>query len=358
MSPRPSPRAPHRASVLFALAVFTILAAPSRALAQDIVNAEALFHSGLADMEAGRYETGCKALAESQRIEPRAGTLFTLAACEERWGHIATAVTRFGDYIALYQRLPEDRREAQAARYKVAVETRDKLAPEVPKWTLSLPKGAPNGTIVKRDGEVLPAPALGISLPVDPGDHILSTEVPGGSPLEKKVTILRGQTLVLVLEVAVPKVAAPPFAGSAAATAGPRDSGAPTPRRWSTYMIGGVGIAGLVAGGVMGGLVLERKGIVDAHCGAAIGQADAGACDKAGLTAANESKGIGLGSTFGFALGGVALGTALVLFLTEPRTKGSAALRPSASIWPGAFLSPGALRLGPAGAMLGAEGRF
>src|SRR4051794_16280293 len=89
-----------RALFLF-LTILTSLVVlrPTAAAAQDIAAAEALFESGLADMQAGRYETGCKALAESQRIDPRGGTLFTLATCEARWGRIATAVTRFGDYL-------------------------------------------------------------------------------------------------------------------------------------------------------------------------------------------------------------------------------------------------------------------
>jgi hypothetical protein len=38
-----------------------VLTAP--ALDQDVATAEALFNRGFADMEAGCYETGCKAIA-------------------------------------------------------------------------------------------------------------------------------------------------------------------------------------------------------------------------------------------------------------------------------------------------------
>src|SRR4051812_14269869 len=96
------------------------LAAP--AAAQDIAAAEALFKRGLVDMEAGRYETGCKAIAESQRIDPHLGTLFTLAMCESRWGHTATAMTRFGEYLTRYERLAPDQQANQGERPKVAKE--------------------------------------------------------------------------------------------------------------------------------------------------------------------------------------------------------------------------------------------
>ena len=43
------------------------------AAAQDIASAETLFNRGLAEMEAGHYEIGCKAIAESQRLDPAGG---------------------------------------------------------------------------------------------------------------------------------------------------------------------------------------------------------------------------------------------------------------------------------------------
>src|SRR4051812_40759119 len=83
------------------------------AFAADIAAAEALFNRGLADMEAGRYEAACKAIEESLHLDPRPGTLFSLAVCESKWGHVATAATRFGDYLALYEKLPTAQRLRQ-----------------------------------------------------------------------------------------------------------------------------------------------------------------------------------------------------------------------------------------------------
>ena len=42
--------------------------AASRAGAQDVAAAEALFKKGLEDMQAGRYDPGCNELAESQPV--------------------------------------------------------------------------------------------------------------------------------------------------------------------------------------------------------------------------------------------------------------------------------------------------
>ncbi len=184
-------RSPLFPALLVFLALSTAHAAP--AAAQDIAVAEALFDRGLADMKAGKYETGCKALAESQRLDPRPGTLFTLATCEADWGHIATAVSRFRDYLALYNTLSSEKKASQGERPKVAEETRARLSPDVPQLTLSLPKDAPAGTVVERNGEIVAASTLGIALPVDPGEQVLTVKTPSGAAREQRITIVKGE---------------------------------------------------------------------------------------------------------------------------------------------------------------------
>lgn len=342
-----------------ALSLLGPLALASPALAQDVAAAEALFNRGLADMEAGRYATGCPAIAESQRLDPRPGTLFTLSQCEVRWGRVATAVTRLGDYLELYERLPPDQKARQSERRKVAKEQRDKLTLEVPELTLSLPPGAPAGTVVKRDGSVVAGAALGIGLPVDPGEHVVSTQAPGGALWEQRITIAKGEKKPLVLEVK-----AAPTVDSRAAATPPVVAVAPEPaplppaepgtsgRRVAVYTIGGVGVAGLVLGGVMGGLALGKKSIIKDHCGGAIGAPSELDCDATGLAAADSVKTLGLVSTIGFAAGLAGVGTAVVLLLTEPK-----AAKPTTGAR-GPWISADVLSAGPTGATLGAHGTF
>ena len=339
------------------------LALASPALAQDVATAEALFNHGLADMKAERYAVGCPALAESQRLDPLAGTLFTLSQCEVRWGRTVTAVTRLGDYLKLYERMTPDQKARQSERRKVAKEQLDKLTLEVPELTLSLPPGAPAGTVVKRDGAVVAGAALGIALPVDPGDHLVSTQAPGGDLWEQRITLAKGEKKPLVLEVkAAPTVEARPAVAVPALVATPepanqdalpRDAAPGTSsRRVAVYATGGVGVAGLVLGSVMGGLVLGKKSIIETHCRPAIKVSDPTRCDPIGLDAAGSAKTLGLVSTIGFAAGLAGVGTALVLLLTEPRpAKPTTGAR-------GPWISADVLSIGPTGATLGAHGSF
>jgi hypothetical protein len=258
--------------------------------------------------------------------------------------------------------LTPDQKVQQQKRPKVVKEQRDKLILEVPQLTLSLPPGAPAGTVVKRDGAVVAGAALGLGLPVDPGEHVVSTQAPGGALWEQQFTIAKGEKMPLVLEVkAAPTVEARTALAAPVVMANPEPAKqAPPPatgagtsgRRVAVYAIGGVGVAGLVLGGVMGGLVLGKKPTIAAHCMSPISGSDQVFCDQTGVDAGNSANTLGLVSTIGFAAGLAGVGTAVVLLLTEPKpAKPTTGAR-------GPWISADVLSVGPTGATLGAHGSF
>ncbi len=285
------------------------LVTSASAEAQGIAEAAALFDRGLADMEAGRYETGCKALAESRRLAPQMGTLFTLATCEARWGHIATAVARYGEYLTLYERLPDDRKVAQGERPNVVKAEIERLAPDVPRLTLSLPRTAPAGTIVMRDGELVAEVALGVALPVDPGEHTLSTQVPGGKVQEQRITIGKGEKRVMTLTVkvsAVPTVKPPPVS-SAPKPPAPVGAG-PSRSNVGPILAFGAGAAGLGIGIGLGAAVLGKRAELDKAC-------PGNNCPVSEQGNLESAKALSYVSTAGFVVAGVgaAVGTVLLL---------------------------------------------
>jgi hypothetical protein len=326
------------------------LAAP--AAAQDIAAAEALFNRGLADMEAGRYETGCPAIAESHRLDPRAGTLFTLAECENRRGRLATAVALYGDFLALVARMPADQRAKQRDRQQTALEQKAALQREVPELALSLPPNAPAGTVVKRDGVTLSGPSLGIGLPVDPGEHTVSTEAPGGPLTEVRIKIGKAEKKQITLEIktGAPTAKAPGPEATARGPAAPNpapDAG-PSAQRVVAFTVGGVGVAGLILGGVMGALTLGEKETITKRCPDKV-------CDHQGKIVVDRAQTTGLVSTIGFGVGLAGVATGVVLLLTEPaRPKGPAAARRRDA----KRLSAGVFSLGHEGAVVGLEGAW
>jgi hypothetical protein len=213
-----------RRHVAFGSALLAVLiAAPSgTAHAQTTAAAEALFDKGLEDMLAGKYDTGCPALAESYRLEPKAGALFTLAECENKAGKLASARAHYDDYLRLFAGMSKSEQAAQRGRDQAARDQRAGLEGRVPHLTLELPDDAPPETVVRFDGTRFERPALGLPLPVDPGSHVIEVEVPGRPAKTLSVELGEGEKRVVLLalpaaaeEVAVapPPVAAPPAAG-------------------------------------------------------------------------------------------------------------------------------------------------
>src|SRR5271166_3476943 len=79
--------------------------------------AEALFRSARELMAAGKYAEACPKLAESNRIDPKLGTLMNLALCHEKAGKTASAWAEYVQAGEIAQRTGQKER-AQVARDK------------------------------------------------------------------------------------------------------------------------------------------------------------------------------------------------------------------------------------------------
>jgi hypothetical protein len=290
-------------------------ALPAYAQASDPAAAEALFREGRALSDAGDIAGACAKFRESARLDPAVGTTFNIADCEERLGHLARAWTLFGEVT---QRLPSsDKRHAVAQKRAAALE------PRLPKLSIRLGAGAPAGSRVVRDGVELGSASLGSALPVDPGEHLVVVSAPGRADKQFKVIISEREIRALEVEpgpVEASKASVPAPKGATSELSPPRERRSPV----LGYVVGGIGVAGLVTGAVAGALVLQRKSVVDERCVNKL-------CDDEGLAAAESGKTFGIVTTVGFVTGVVGVGAGTYLILSagssgEPRA-GSLALR-------------------------------
>ncbi len=260
---------------------------------QEQAKAKTLFDHGLADMTAGRYETGCPALEESYKLDPRPGTLFTSAECEAKRGRIATAVELYDAYLAEYDRLSPQKQRQQGERMRIAREQRTSLARSVPEITLLLVPEAPSATVVTLDGREIAPAALGLGLPSDPGEHLVVVTEPGRPPLEVRIEVGAGEKKLVTL----PRPSVP---------------SAFTPKRIAGVALGGLGVVGLAVGVGTGVATLSKKSIVRAHCDI---PTDPYGCDATGLAASSSGKSLATASTASFVVAGVALAAGVVLVL-------------------------------------------
>jgi hypothetical protein len=272
-------------------------------------------------MKAGQIAEGCASISESYRLDPAPGTLLNVADCAERLGKLATARQH---YLDLIEQLPEADDRKGLARKKAKA-----LEPRIPTLLLRLARGAPGGTLVMRDGVPLGSAALGVSLPVDPGKHVIEVQAPGHEAARVEVTLAEKEQRELSLEVGAP-LPAPP-SSSAAPLVPPPASSAPvaesppaaplapvTPQgsglRTAGWVLTGVGGVAVGASLGLGLLVIDRKATVEAHCRGK-------QCDSEGIKAGSSGRTLSGISTASFVVGALAAGAGVYLLLSSPRTE-------------------------------------
>jgi len=293
-----------RVRKLFGVSVLVIAASgflPRVACAEDARDpaaAEALFRQGRSAASQRDFKTACDKFRESNRLDPAVGTVFNIADCEEKLGRLATSWTLFQEVV---QRLAADDNRRAIAEQRVHA-----LEPRVPKLSIRLAHSDREGVIVRRDGVTLGAASLDTALPLDPGEHVVIVEAPGTKPAEFHAQLAEGQSLTLDVAVG----AALP-AGAEPQTGAPQSGAPPAKNHTAAYVVGGIGLAGLITGGIAGALVLSHKSTVDSQC---VGKE----CTQKGLDAAHSGKTLGVVSTVGFVVAGLGLGGATFLFLTAP----------------------------------------
>jgi hypothetical protein len=234
------------ACVALASAPATLLL-PGTARAQANPIAEQLFHEGQALLAEGKVHEACERLSASYGLEAGLGTLLNLAVCHEREARTATAWTEFTEAAARAEHAGDAERQ-QFARLHA-----DTLAKSMKRAVIRL-AGPVEGTTVKLDGRELPAAALGVPIPLDPGSHAIEVSAP------QKATY-RGQFATgadPIIELSVPPLVAletpaatpEPSPSASVEMAAPRSprSG----RRTAGFVVGGAGIAALGVAGYLG----------------------------------------------------------------------------------------------------------
>ncbi len=155
---------------------------------------------------------------------------------------------------------------------------------------------------VSVDGQLLVTKLDGQSVPMNAGVHAFHFETPDGGSLDRQVVVAEGEKNHAVSVT---------FGGAAAASSGAPGAPAAGPgstsqSTWKTagWVVGGVGVAGVVLGAAFGAATLAAKS--GDHCVANV-------CDPGSLSGLRTDS---LISTVGFVAGGALLagGAALVLF--------------------------------------------
>jgi hypothetical protein len=184
------------------------------------------------------------------------------------------------------------------------------LAPQLLQLVVTTPD-AP-GAELHVDGEAI-EPELGGRVALAPGHHRLEATAAGRVPDARDVTGAAGESRDVTLRLAVP-APTPTSPSSPSRVESPPASSA---SRTLALVVGGVGVAGVAAGSVLGVVALSKKSTLqrestDPSVGAARFASDL-----------DGARSVATASTVLFIVGGAALATGVTLWLTAPSPGGA-----------------------------------
>lgn len=186
----------------YAVIVAAILALPVSAQAQSpdsAAAAETLFKAARELVDAGKWAEGCPKFDAALALHASASTQINIARCHEHEGRTATAWAAYKRALVLNRETLGD--ERQRALEELAKTALAALEPNLSKLVVRA-DNAPPGLVVTRDGLRLPAGTLGLSLPVDPGEHRIVAHAPGFIELTRVVSVAPGKLVELNLALA------------------------------------------------------------------------------------------------------------------------------------------------------------
>jgi|HubBroStandDraft_6_1064221.scaffolds.fasta_scaffold94373_2 hypothetical protein len=282
--------------------------APAAPPTADEKRAETLFNAAKQLRDGGQLAEACPMFAESKRLAPGIGVTLHLGDCYERMGRPASAWEQYREAENLARQKRDDKRADLAHQRAHALESK------VGRLTLAASTGPHDGWQVQIDGKTVPPEMWNTAVAVDPVDHTVTVAAPG-KPLRTLTAHLDATTAAALVNIdgsdgaGAPAVAAVPVGAASEPASPPADATPPdastashtdTRRIWAEVALAGVGAVGLGLGAAF--LVKKNQSMSEGN-----------ACDGP-----SEDKQAATASTVAFAIGGIALASAVVVYLTTP----------------------------------------
>jgi PEGA domain len=318
--------------------VFCVSSAAWAQSDEQRANARALADQGVQAFQGERWQEAVDLFERAESLVDAPTHLLFGARAHAKLHHYVKA-------RELYLRISREPLRADAPRAFRNAQTSanqelSDVEPHIGQLTISIRGVDPKLAKVTMDGTVVQSVLIGVSRPIDPGEHQIQAEAPGFGTQSKQVTVGDGAKVSVVLElvpggaaaVPLPLGATPPTAtavpgGSALSPTSAPSS--PTPqtdvgpsasksKRIGAYVAFGAGAVGIGLGAIFLSSSASKRSQADKafqDCGGATGCSN-GNPDSARVTALdNSARSAETMSIVGFAAGGLAVGAGALLFV-------------------------------------------
>jgi hypothetical protein len=287
---------------------FLMMGVAVPALADDQPNAADLKHDGDAAMASLHYREALAFYDKAYAINHDPAILYNRARADQALGDYPAALDAIEEFV---RTAPDDLKRRVPKLADLVADVQSHVA-------LVVVTCAIDGASVFVDGKVIGKTPLGAPLRVATGTIAIAVEARGHVTFRQDVTVPGGKlttvNATLASEVTETRSQPPP-------PPIPERTERYVPGGWrvAAFTMGGLGIAGLAAGGVFGGLVASKTGT--SNCVAKV-------CNPAGWQEISDAKTFATISTVSFIAGGALLAGAAALFIFAPHATRKVALVP------------------------------
>lgn len=309
------------------LAVLTV-ASPAHAQdasSQDIAQARQLGQQAQAAYDKGDFTESEKLWTAAAKLYTQAPTLtLGLARTQAKLGKVVASQESYNKIVREWGNNPNPppafKDAVEAAKTEVVA-----VSAKVASVTVSVE--GPTNPQVTIDGQAVPAAALGLKRPVDPGAHKVTATADGYKPADTTFSVTEGGSAAatLKMEKAAGAVAVAPVPGAGPGPASSAEPGADVgpgkgnSNKTLAIVAFGVGGAGLVVGAITGAIALGKAGDLKNVCDANK------TCPASSQSDVDSYKSVGTISTIGFIVAGVGGVAGVVLLLTAPKDNAASA---------------------------------
>jgi hypothetical protein len=272
---------------------------------EELAAARALFDEALVLERDEKWSEALEKLERVGKVKMTPQVRFHIALCHENLGRLVDAINGFELAV----------QEARAVGAKDVMEAAppraEKLRARVAQLTFSV-EGTVRSSKVFIDGEEVSLALADTKIPIDPGEHLIEVRRDGKVTERREILVDEGETQTIRLRIDDPEPPPPPDPPPP-----PPDPVVVTPEvppedesvRIPAYVVAGVGVAGLLAAGVLWGL--RESSIAKVRCD---DPEEFTGCDPRDVPFAEEGERLDVASKVMVGVGGAALVTGVVLW--------------------------------------------
>lgn len=290
--------------------VLAFVCTSSLALAAGKSKGDEAFERGRGLLGQGDFAGACNAFEESYALDAAPGTQLNLGICHEKQGQFVAAVTHYKNAAAAFGKSAAS---ARADAEKRAAEAERMVALIIVKRSPNLPADAR----ISINGRQLKTEELEQPMRIDPGPVEMSVDADG---FERNVTPIRAESGMQSEAIAVQGARL-----STKTVVKTEVRNGLHPLRTAGFVVGGIGVASLVVGGITGILAMGQASIYRDACNRSV---TPNVCDQRGYDAAQQLKTLAPLSTITVIAGGVLVAGGVTMILLAPKT--SSAEKPRA----------------------------